>query len=58
MNQNNLGNQEMIWVTQFSTMGGPVGDPYIWVYPQYWYTDESLNNPASKQTRWKLEQSS
>ena len=26
---NNSGNQEIIWATQFSTMGGPVGDPWI-----------------------------
>ena len=27
INQNNWGSQEMIWETQFSTMGGLVGDP-------------------------------
>ena len=38
--QNNSGNQEMIWATQFFTvyLGGPVGDPWIWVYPQHWFT--------------------
>ena len=33
--QNNLGNQEMIWATQFFTMDGPVGNPWIWAYPQH-----------------------
>ena len=27
---NKSGNQEMIWATQFFTMGGVVGDPWIW----------------------------
>ena len=36
MNQNNSGNQEMILAAQFSTMGGPVGDPWILAYPQHW----------------------
>ena len=27
ISQNNLGNQEINWGTQFSTIGGPVGDP-------------------------------
>ena len=27
------GDQETIRVTQFSAMGGPVGDPWIWAYP-------------------------
>ena len=22
----------MTWATQFSTMGGPVGDPWTWAY--------------------------
>ena len=26
ISQNNSGNQEMIWATQFPSMGGPVGD--------------------------------
>ena len=26
----------MIQATQFSTMRGPVGDPWIGVYPQHW----------------------
>ena len=33
--QNNSGKQEMIRATQFSTMGGPVGDPWIRAYPQH-----------------------
>ena len=36
ISQNDLGNQEMIRATQFSTMGDPVGDPWIWAYPQHW----------------------
>ena len=35
MSQNNLGNPGMIRATQFSTMDGPVGDPWIWAYPQH-----------------------
>ena len=27
ISQNNLGNQEMIWATQFSTIGSLVGNP-------------------------------
>ena len=27
ISQNNSGNLEIIWATQFSTMAGPVGDP-------------------------------
>ena len=30
----------MIWATQFSTMGGLVGDPWIWAYPQHWCHQE------------------
>ena len=35
MSQNNLGYQTMTWATQFSTIGGLVGDPWIWAYPQH-----------------------
>ena len=35
---NNSGNQEMIWATQFSPMSGPVGDTWIWDYPQHCIT--------------------
>ena len=35
ISQNNLGNQEITWATWFSTMGGPVGNPSIWAYPQH-----------------------
>ena len=37
ISQNDLGDQEMIRATQFSTMGGPVRDQLIWVYPQHWF---------------------
>ena len=30
ISQNNSDNQKMIWATQFSTMAGLVGDPWIW----------------------------
>ena len=33
--QNNLGNQQMILASQFSIIGGPAGDPWIWAYPQH-----------------------
>ena len=33
----------MIRATQFSSMGGPVGDPWIWVYPQHWQWAKSWN---------------
>ena len=29
----------MIQATHFSTMGGPVGDPLIWAYPQHCIAD-------------------
>ena len=35
ISQNNLGNQKMIQVTQYSTMDGPVDDPWIWAYSQH-----------------------
>ena len=38
ISKKNSGNQEMIWATQFSTMGGPVGDPWICAYPQHYKT--------------------
>ena len=38
ISQNNSGDQELIWANQFSTMGGPVGDPWIWTYPQHCLT--------------------
>ena len=31
--------QEMIQATEFSTMGGPLGDPWIWAYPQHCIAD-------------------
>ena len=34
----------MIWVTQFSTMGGQVCDPWIWAYPQHWVNTLILAN--------------
>ena len=30
----------MSLVTQFSTMGGPLEDPWIWAYPQHWLTSD------------------
>ena len=41
----------MIRATQFSPMGGPMGNPWIWTYPQHWiswtekFTNETFVTP-------------
>ena len=34
----------MIRATQFSAMDGPLGDSWIWAYPQHWYMSVYTHN--------------